>query len=108
MPFLAVPSSSLVECCCKHSVTFMLLSLVGGVLFFVHANVASEVVLQQAPDYGCPPVESFLAHIFLCDVNLSRRVPRLQDRDSNGRPMHPVESLTGTPLQVLTHPPVAA
>ena len=103
-PFLAVLSSSLVACCCKHGVAFMHWSVIGGVLFVLHVIAAIVAVAEEAADTARFSLV-FLVQILLCGVNLLVVHRGCKTASAILRQLvSPVQSQIGTPLQLSAHP----
>lgn len=107
--FIAAWSSGLVACCFKTRTAYLLWSLVGVLLFALHAIAAvAAVVAQDDYDYvAWPPAIVVGMQIILCGVCLHVVHTGCKTASAIKRQaICPVESQIGTPLQMSTHPVV--
>lgn len=67
----AIPSSSTVACCCKQRGSYILWSIFGSWVFFLHALAATTEALGSDDDYSDhPSAFIFMVQIALCFLSL--------------------------------------
>lgn len=106
--FLAVLSSSVVACCCKHRVIYSIWSCVGIVVAWLHAIAAAEAFQANYYYHSYPPMFIFLLQVALCGLSVLGVYRGCQTTKALREPIHPVERQLGlgAPVQVSMHPPV--
>lgn len=103
-PSVAVLSASLVACCSKLGVTYMLWSCIGALLCVVHAITAAQAIINQVENVSWSPNELFLAQICLCGVSLLVVYCGWKAASATRKPVHPVEMPIELPMQLPMHP----
>lgn len=105
---LAVLSSSVVACCCKHRVVYSIWSCVGIVVGWLHAIAAAEAFQTGYYFHSYPPTIIFLLQVSLCGLSMLAVYRGCKTTTALREPIHPVERQLGlrAPVQVSMHAPV--
>lgn len=106
--FLAVLSSSVVACCCKHRVIYSIWSCACIVVAWLHAIAAAEAFQTEYYYQSYPPMIIFLLQVSLCGLSMLGAYRGCKTTTALREVIHPVERQLGlgAPIQVSMHPPV--
>lgn len=100
LSFLAVLSSSLVACCCKHNVVYTVWGSMGVLIGVMHVVAATEAMTAES-EYGDPLILC-VAQCILCGISLLvAYIGRKTALAITKRSIVPVETQVGTPLPLM-------